>query len=219
MRAMKTLLLGVLAIVIIGIGGLVYRNAVEHPNKPQTCPVDTLMCPDGSSVSRVGMACEFPSCPPPNITLGTAGIAFALPEGLVQNATSSEPASIASYSIPPTASTTLADTITIARYPINASSTALETIRSTAIGGASGEPISPALFTSTQIAGRTFTVVRIERFEGVIDTAYYLSRATDVLRFDAIDREVLDWTNPSLDLTKLPAHSALRQILSTLKGQ
>ncbi|MDP2651967.1 MAG: hypothetical protein Q8O94_02435, partial [bacterium] len=62
------------------------------------------------------------------------------------------------------------------------------------------------------------TVVSIERFEGVIDTAYYLARSGDVLRFDAIDRGT-DWTNPNLDISALPAHAALLKLLATLQGQ
>jgi len=107
----------------------------------------------------------------------------------------------------------------IRRYAINASTTALETIQQTAIGGASGAPVSATSFSSTVLGTHRFTVVSIERFEGVIDTAYYLARATDVLRFDAIDRGVMNWTDPNLDQSTLPAHSAIVKLLSTLQGQ
>jgi len=96
--------------------------------------------------------------------------------------------------------------------------TALSTIQQTAIGGASGAPVSATSFSSTVLGGHRFTVVSIERFEGVIDTAYYLARSTDVLRFDAIDRGA-DWTNPSLNISTLPAHAALRELLTTLQWQ
>ena len=62
---MKTLLLGILFIIVIGVGGLVYRNAVEHPNRPIACPLDAKVCPDGTSVARSGPLCEFTPCPSP----------------------------------------------------------------------------------------------------------------------------------------------------------
>jgi hypothetical protein len=120
--------------------------------------------------------------------------------------------------MPTTSSSTETNNIVIHRYAIEASSTALATIQQTAIGGASGAPVSPTLFTSTTLGSHRFTVVSIERFEGVIDTAYYFARSTDVLRFDAIDRGA-DWTNPSLDVGALSAHAALVKLLTTLQGQ
>lgn len=212
---MKSLLLGILAIIIIGIGGLVYRNAVEHPFQPITCPLDAMVCPDGTSVARTGTSCTFPACPAPNVSLTDVGIAFAIPTGFVV-AQIPDAASIVAYEIS-AASTTENNSIVIRRFPITASSTALATIQQTAIGGASGAPVSVTSFTSTVLGNHRFTVVSIERFEGVVDTAYYLARGTDVLRFDAIDRGT-DWTNPNLDVSKLPAHSALAKLLTTLQG-
>ena len=59
----KTLFLGVALIILVGIGGLVYRNAVEHPSRPIACPADAKVCPDGTSVGRSGPFCEFALCP------------------------------------------------------------------------------------------------------------------------------------------------------------
>jgi hypothetical protein len=213
---MKGFFLGVLVTVILVVSGLFYRSAVEHPGQPIACPLDALVCPDGTSVARIGFSCSFPPCPPPNISLPAAGIAFALPPGFTAD-TLSDTASVAVYSMPITSSTE-ANSIIIRHYAIEASSTALATIQQTAIGGASGEPVSVTSFTSTMLGTHRFTVVSIERFEGVIDTAYYLARGTNVLRFDAIDRGA-DWTNPNLDISTLPAHSALRKLLTTLQGE
>ncbi len=213
---MKGLLLGILLIVILGIGGLVYRNAVEHPSQPIACPLDAEICPDGTSVSRTGLSCTFPVCPPPNVSLLSVSIAFAIPEGFSAVAPP-DAASVAAYGMP-IASSTDVNSIVIRRYAIEASTTALSTIQQTAIGGASGAPVSATSFSSTVLGTHRFTVVSIERFEGVIDTAYYLARSTDVLRFDAIDRGA-DWTNPNLIVSTLPAHSALSKLLSTLQGQ
>lgn len=213
---MKSLLLGIVLIVIIGFGGFVYRNAVEHPNRSIACPLDALVCPDGTSVAREGSACIFPVCPPPNVTLSNIGISFALPSGL-SDLELPDSAAISAYQLIQNASTSAAY-IFVRRYAINASSTALETIRQTAIGDASGIPVPSTYFSSTVLGTHRFTVVNIERFEGVINTAYYLARSEDVLRFDAIDIST-DWTNPSLDISTLPAHSALKKLLATLQGE
>jgi hypothetical protein len=211
---MKGLLLGILVIIILGIGGLVYRNALEHPSQPIACPLDALVCPDGTSVSRTGSSCTFPVCPPPNVTLSDVTISFALPEGFTIAALP-DAASVAAYEMSVASST--AD-IVIRRYTIIASSTALAIIQQTAIGGASGAPVSATSFSSTVLGNHRFTVVSIERFEGVIDTAFYLARGTDVLRFDAVDKGA-DWTNQNLDISTLPAYAALVKLLTTLQGQ
>ncbi|MFA5744750.1 MAG: hypothetical protein WC887_00830 [Candidatus Paceibacterota bacterium] len=215
---MKSLLFGIILIIILGVGGLVYRNAVEHPSQPIACPMDAEICPDGTSVSRTGLSCTFPVCPPPNVSLSDVGIAFAVPTGFSEGSLP-DTKSVGAYemlSTSPTGETTA--TIVIHRYEITASTTALETIKKTAISGASGAPVGATSFSSTVLGSHRFTVVSIERFEGVIDTAYYLARATDVLRFDAIDRGT-DWTNPNLDVSTLPAHAALVELLSTLRGE
>jgi hypothetical protein len=216
MKALRNLLLGILVIVLVGIGGLVYRNAAEHPNQQIACPLDAKLCPDGTAVGRTGNACTFSACPPPNVALDAVHIAFAIPDGFAA-ASSSDPATVALYLTVGTSSEPAS--ISIRRYAIEASSTALATIQATAIGGASGAPVPVTAYSSTSMGNRQYTVVSIERFEGVIDTAYYLARPTegDVLRFDAIDRGVSDWTNPSLDTSTLPARAALVKLLSNLQ--
>lgn len=213
---MKELLLGILFIIILGFGGLVYRNAIEHPTRSIACPLDALLCPDGTSVARTGNSCAFLACPLPNVSLSNINISFALPEGLVSVGTIGEE-SIASYSLSISSSTDVADII-IRRYAISASSTAFSTIKQTAISTTSELPIAATSFTSIMIGNRRFTVVTIDRSEGIIDTAYYMARGTDVLRFDAIDKNVVNWTDANLDISSLPAHSALAKLLATLQG-
>ena len=224
---------GVLILILVVIGGLIYRNAVEHPAEPISCPVKQKSCPDGTAVEAIGTTCQFPACPPPNVSFGDpANISFAVPANLT-SVTPANKNAIAEYELPapppapPVASTTASttapapepSTIVILRYPIQASSTASATIQATAISGTSGAPVPPGSFAGIEIGDHRFTVVPIERFEGVVDTAYYLSRAGDVLRFDAIDRNVMDWTDPSLDTSSLPAATALKALLATLQGE
>jgi len=212
---MKSLWWGIAALVVIGIGGLIYRNALENPTASQTvaCPVDSFQCPDGTSVGTLPNSCNFLACPPPNVSFADSNVAFAIPEGFTAT-TTPDGASIAAYA----SSTSTTDaTIVIRRFAINASSSALSTIEQTAISATSGSPVPVTSLSSTFIGGNTFTVIPIERFEGTIDTAYYLSRGSDVLRFDAVDYNVSNWTSTGLDLTQLPAEAALRKLLVTLQ--
>ncbi len=211
---MKGFLLGVLATVIIVGAGLWYRNASEHSSQPIACPMDALVCPDGTSVGRTGLSCTFPICPPPNVSLPDVGISFAIPEGFSTTEVSDD-SSVAAYQMKEASSTS---NIIIRQYAITASSSALDTIKQTAISSASGMPVSATLFSSKTLGTHRFTVVSIERFEGVVDTAYYLAREADVLRFDAIDQGVTSWTDPKLDTSKLPANAALQKLLTTLQG-
>lgn len=212
------MLFGIVLIIILGLGGFAYRNIAERPARPIACPLDALVCPDGIAVARTGPSCAFSACPPPNVSFPDVAITFAVPEGFAPAALP-DVASVAAYESPHAEDSLAQAAIIIRRYAVSASSTALDTIRQTAIGGASGLPISATRFTSTTIGNRRFTVVSIERFEAVIDTAYYLARGTDVLRFDAIDRDVVNWTSPTLDVSTLPAHAALAKLLSTLQGR
>ena len=215
---MKSLLLGIVAIILIGIGGLVYRNAIERPLQPIACPVDALVCPDGTTVARTGSSCSFPACPPPNVSLPDVSISFAVPAGFT-DAEFPDAAAVAAYEMSPSLSSDVASGIVIRRYEIAASSTALATIQKTAVSGTSGEPVSITAFSSTILGIYRFTIVSIERFEGVIDTAYYLARGDDVLRFDAIDKGIMNWPDSNLNVSTLPAHAALIKLLTTLQGQ
>lgn len=221
MSSVKSLFLGIVLIILVAIGGLVYRNAVERSNRPIACPLSAKVCPDGTSLAAEGTSCTFPACPPPNVTLNTIGIAFAVPTGFVFVPGSGDgiQSLVAAYHMGDTLQASTTARIEIRRFAIATSSTPLETIKTTAIGGASGVPVPATAYSSTSINNRQFTVVSIERFEGVVDTAYYLARGEDVLRFDAIDRAVADWSNPELDVSLLPAHAALRQLLATLQGE
>jgi hypothetical protein len=213
---MKNLLLGIALIIIIGVGGLLYRNAVEYSNRQIACPMDAMVCPDGTSVAREGLSCVFPVCSFPNVFLPEMEISFAIPSGFFP--ITPDAASAISYELSSQASSTETDSIYIQSFSIEPSSTALEVIRKTAISDGSGLPVPISFFTSTVIVNHRFTVVPIGRFEGVVGTAYYFARANDVLRFEAIDRGVVDWMDSNLDASSLPAHTALKELLTTLQG-
>lgn len=212
---MKGLLPGVLLIVVVGIGGLVYRNAIEHPARPTVCPIDTHSCPDGRSVSRTGPACTFPVCPPPNVALAGGDVSFAVPAGFKAK-TLPDSASVAAYVGPGNASTSAAS-IVLRQYTVASSSSPSTVIQETAISGTSGAPVALTAIASSEIGKRRYSVVTIERFEGVVDTAYYLVHGSYVFRFDAIDSGVMHWTDENLDVSALPAHAALANLLASLQ--
>ncbi len=212
----KELLAGVVLIVVLGVGALFYRNTLEHPGGPTTgvCTMEARLCPDGSGVGRSGPECAFAECPAPNVTIAAAGIVFLPPVGYEAQDTDGD--TIALYEKPSASGEVQG--VQISSYPIPPGVTADEVVHATAIGGASGAPVPPANFTSATIGSRTYSVVVIERFEGVIDTAYYLVQGDKVLRFDAIDRGITAWTGPKLDVSTLPAEVDLRALLEKLQG-
>jgi hypothetical protein len=214
---MKTLLAGIVLIIILGVGGFLYRAEMENRSQTVACPLDAKVCPDGTAVGRIGLSCTFPACPPPNVSIDSLNISFALPEGYATMALP-DAASVAAYSKDNSASSTDESDIIIRDYAIDASSTAISVIQASAIGDVSGAPVPVTDYSSTQIGTHRFTVVSLGRYEGVVHTAYYLTRGTDVLRFDAIDRGITDWSDPNLDVSSLPATIDLHYLLGTLQG-
>ncbi len=65
--------------------------------------------------------------------------------------------------------------------------------------------------------GKTYQSVVLERFEGQVHSAYYLARASDVLRFEVLEKDVADWSDSKLVVSNLPEHKALLSLLATLQ--
>lgn len=213
---MKGIFRGILFIVLVGIAGLVYRNASEHPLQPIVCPLDTLRCPDGTLISRTGSSCIFSVCPAPNVSIiiGGVHVSFAVPAGFASVAPS-DTMMLAAYEMADASSTKVAR-VSLRHYAIEASSTPSAVIQETAIN-ASGVPAAVTAFSSSESDNRRYTVVSIERSGSSIDTAYYLVHGADLFRFDAIDTNVQNWYSPGLNVSALPAHAALKKLLSTLQ--
>ena len=65
---MRTLLLGVILLIVLGIGGYFYNAIKESAGEEDeivACTMDAMQCPDGSYVGRVPPSCEFAACPGP----------------------------------------------------------------------------------------------------------------------------------------------------------
>lgn len=213
---MKQLLGGTLLIVILGVGGLLYRNALERPlGEYQACTLDARVCPDGSAVGRTGPSCSFAPCPPPNMERSDMGISFVAPSGFVEASEHEEDA--IEYARDEEGS--VRDSIEIHRYPIEEGQTAQDVVLKHTLFSPRGEyATSLSEFTEETLGGKTFYVATIERFEAQIHTVYYLVRTNDVLAFEATDRNVAEWMNPSLDIKTLPTQAALRDLLETLQS-
>jgi hypothetical protein len=214
----KSLVGGVVLVLCIGIAGFLYRSVMERPTGPIACTADAKICPDGTGLGRTEPQCTFPACPPPNVEIENLGLAFALPGGYVANeeVSPNDPTIVASYVKPALGSPT--DMLVIRRFALSASTTPADFVRENAIMDPSGLPAPPTAFSSITLGLRRFSMVTLGRFEGTVDTAYYLARDKDVIRFDAVSLQVPEWTDPNLDVLSLGANKDLKALLGTLQG-
>ena len=225
MDDMKTLIAGIVLIIVLGVGGFFYRNVLEHPGAPtvggNACTADAKLCPDGTAVGRTGPDCEFAACAAPNVSIDSAKITFALPAGYAEVALPDggpvgEALPIAGYE--KEGSSTTVATILIYDLPITGKATADDVIIAQTKFEPSDMPATDMSKFSPKIIGtKTFSEVTIERNEGVVQTAYFLPRASDVLEFDITEHGVTNWTDANLIPDNLPEHQALIKMLGTLE--
>lgn len=217
---MKLLLAGIVLIVVVGLGGFVYRNALEHRSTPtQTaCTLEAKICPDGTTARRTGPSCAFAPCLPPNASVDALGIAFALPAGYSDHGSTTL--------VPPwyrmftksASSTDSVHAIVIRDYAIPTGSTTDEVIlANTLLEPSDMPPKDMSAFSPKIIGTRTFLEIVTSRFEAVVSSSYFLIRKHDVLEFEIIERDVINWTSPSLIPDNLPQHQALIKMLGTLE--
>lgn len=218
---MKSLIAGIVIIVVIGFAGFIYRNVAEHAGGPvaTACTAEAKVCPDGSSVGRSGPDCAFAACAYPNVEFPSVSLAFAVPagyaKGVQEPGADGDESMLAFYDKP---NATSSDTIAVYDYPIPEGKTGNDVILANTVFEPSDMPaVDMSKFTPVIASGRTFQGVTFERFEGQIATSYYLVRASDVLRFDIIERDVPNWTDTGLSIGNLPAHKALLSMLATLE--
>jgi hypothetical protein len=224
-KEMKQLFFFAVLLVILGIAGFMYRAALEGPSyntnsESTVCPADARTCPDGTAVGRKGPSCQFEACALPNVEVPSARVAFALPAGYRadggKETNSSSLGSFRKDSI--TGTSTQPDAISIRRYPIPEGKDANAVMLDRTTYQTSGQhPSSMEDFTPVIINGRTYQMITIERFEGTVAVLYYLPRETDVLRFEAVQHNVDNWTDAHLSVRSLSAVSALETLLATLQ--
>ncbi|MDR3548532.1 MAG: hypothetical protein P4M11_09760 [Candidatus Pacebacteria bacterium] len=221
---MKQLLAGIVLILIIGIAGFLYRNEVERPLGVApivlggtACTQEAKICPDGSAVGRTGPNCSFAACPLPNaeIVIGSTTLDFVLPAGYQKSSIPNQAPLIASYS----QAGSSGSAINVYEYPIPAGGSPDQVMIANTTFDPSGlQATSTSQFHQVTAGKNTFSVAQIGRFEGQVQTAYYLPLANSILRFDIVERNVTNWTDPSLDPSSLPEHRAFLQMLGTLEA-
>jgi len=220
---MKNLLIGVVILVLIGIAGFLYRNSVEsHQGSivgTGACTLEAKICPDGTAVGRSGPDCAFAACPAGNVEDADDGISYALPAGYIadDNAYGADTTLIGAFV--KNATTTSSQTIIVRAYPIPDGETAQQVMIENTRLEPSDMPATASAFTPKVIGTHTFSSVVVERNEGIVDSAYYLPRTSDVLRFDIVAKDVQDWTDPGLVVDSLPEHQAFLKMLNTLQVQ
>ncbi len=205
----KELFAGVVLIFLLGIGGFLYRVAME--SSYQNIPISTS-----------GHPCTSTQCLTTNVKLPNVGISFTLPVEYALVATSTRPNSalVATYVKGEftNATSTISDVINIYRYALAKGRTADEIMRKQTVFTPSG--LSPLLmkeFTNITLNGNTFSRITIERLGGVVQTAYYITHAQSIFRFDITEHGVADWANPTLDAGNLQGNKTLHTLLSTLQ--
>lgn len=220
---MKELLFFIVLIIVLGVGSFLYRNTLEAPTRGTnatgvTCDADARACPDGTAMRREGPSCEFAACPLPNVSFPQYSIAFAIPAGYLEDASSSGD-TVASFTQTSFAGTTTPNAIAVSRFPIPDGQDANDVMLARTTYEESGAaPSSMEDFTPIIINGKTFQTITVDRFEGQVHTYYYLPRANDVLRFSIREQGVADWTDSSLNVRALPGHAALESLLATLQS-
>lgn len=215
---MKQLLALSVLLFVVGIAGFLYRNTMERPGivAQEACTLEAKICPDGSSVGRSGPSCSFAPCAFPNVEIPDFGMSFAVPTGYVQSEVPATGALI-TFEKPATIDWP-AHTISIYRYDVPEGENADDIVLAhTRFQPADEQATDFSRFSELSITGKVFREVHIERFEGLVQSSYFLVRTNDVLRFDVVEKGVTDWTEPTLAIRALPEHAALRDLLRTLQ--
>ncbi len=219
---MKSLAFGIVLILLLGIGGFLYRNVMENTGGPLpvACTEEAKICPDGTSVGRTGPSCEFTPCALPNVEIPSSNLSFALPAGYTtdENAYGAEPTLISAF-IKPSLSSSVSHTIIVRQFKIAEGETFEDVlIAQTRFQPSDMQAEDMEKFDQLLINGRTWYHVVIERFEAIVHSAYYLPRENDVIRFEVVEHDVTDWMEADLNVRDLPEHSALEALLSTLQS-
>ncbi|MGB4076855.1 MAG: hypothetical protein WBK28_04125 [Minisyncoccia bacterium] len=231
---MKSLIAGVVLIIVLGFAGFLYRNVMENTGTPQVavCTRDAKVCPDGTSVGRTGPSCEFAPCPR-EMAFGTVPELYVtIPEGYVLNPSPSiereqegDQTTHRQFEKPSAGS--VPHLIVLRSLGVDPEDQSLEDaedniVRDTIFSPSGLPATSVSEFEQIVVAGQMFYYVMIERFEGQVHTRYYLpiqipSGGITLYSFDLIERDVADWMNPELVVSDLPEHRVFLKMLSSLR--
>lgn len=218
---MKQLALFLVLIVVLGLGGFLYRYTMERPGQEgmTACTMEARMCPDGTSVGRSGPDCAFAACAFPNVEIPEVGLSFAVPAGYTQLESGASGQETLRIFGKPSQSPNIPHTIYVKRYSIPAGQTADQIIlANTRYQPADMQAEDFSRFTNVSAGGKTYRATVIERFEALVQSSYFLVRENDVIRFDIVEHDVTGWMDADLVVANLPEHSALLRLLATVQG-
>ena len=218
---MKQLAFFLVLIIVLGLGGFLYRYTMEQPSQGEmtACTMEARICPDGSAVGRSGPDCAFAACAFPNVEIPEAGLSFAVPAGYTQLESGASGQETLRIFGKPSLSPNIPHTIHVKRYPIPAGQTAEQVIlANTRYQPADMQAEDFTRFTTIHAGGKSYRSTVIERFEALIQSSYFLVRENDIVRFDIVEHDVNEWMNPDLVVADLPEHQALLRMLVTLQG-
>lgn len=220
---MKQLIALAVLLVVLGVAGFMYRNALEQPGTASptgtACTADARVCPDGSSVGRSGPDCSFAVCALPNAEDAALKIAFVIPTGYVANPDAIGADESLRAVFDKKASSDVPHSIIIRAFAIPEGKTGDGVILLNTMLEPSGIMAKSIKdFTPVVINGKTYLTIVIERFEGQVHSAYYLIRAHDVLKFEVLEKDVTAWMDPKLKVEDLPEHKALQTLLTSLQS-
>lgn len=208
-------------LVVVGIASFLYRNVVERPGtmpSESACTLEARVCADGSSVGRSGPACAFAPCPFPNAELEDLDVSFVVPEGYVAGESEYGAENVRAAYIKPSSGGWPPHTLLVRRYAIPAGQTADDVILAvTRFTPSDMQAEDFSRFSEVTMGGKTYRAVTLERFEGLVHTAYYLVREADILRFEVVEHDVTDWMSET-PVEDFPEHQALIRLLGSLQA-
>jgi hypothetical protein len=226
---MKQLFLFIVLLIVFGVAGFLYRATLQAPTQGTNvvpgavaCTADAKVCPDGTSIGRSGPSCQFAACTLPNIEIPEAGLGFVLPRGFAtdENAYGADLSLIGAFMQSSMVSTTSApDSVIVRRYDIPVGKDANSVMLAKTMYESSGnQPKSMSEFKPVIINGKTYQMIVVERFEAMVHVVYYLPRQHDVLRFEGIQHDVKNWSDPSLNVRTLSTIAAVETMLGTVQS-
>jgi hypothetical protein len=229
---MKQILAGIVLLILLGIGGFIYRYEVQsakiqgtpgatsgitsQSNGSEACTQDAKVCPDGSAVGRTGPNCSFAVCPLPNIELtsGSTTIGFVLPSGYKDHIVPNDSSNyIGSYIQSLGAAPSIID---VYNFPLANGQTPSQVMLAESYFDSSNSlATSTSEFKTITEGENTFYEIELGHTTNEVHSAYYLYEPTSVLRFDITENGVQ--SSASADPNSLPQHQALQQMLATLQ--
>ncbi len=217
---MKSLVAGIVLIIVIGFAGFIYRNVMERTGGPEpvACTMEAKICPDGSAVGRTGPNCEFAACPVSYFDAST----LAVPAGYTENKSpnvdmaNGGDMTIVREFTKSSASPSVSHIIRVHHLGVSAEGAEADMVRNTRLQPADMPTESIDQFKKVVLGSHTFYSIVIERFEAQVESAYYMPVGSDLYLFTVIERDVTDWMEPSLVVDNLPQHALLRAWLASL---